>query len=388
MNRFPGAPANPNLRPPVVVPRPKRLSALKIILAIVAILAASLLGLIVLLLIGVETGLVALLIGFIAATLPVPLYLLLVLWIDRYEAEPYWMLATSFFWGALVAVFFALLINTAGSIAVALMTEDMSAGEAFGAVISAPIVEESAKAIILFILFFAKKDEFDGVIDGIVYAGMAGLGFAMTENILYYGKAFVESPGTLTFTFIMRGVVMPFAHPLFTSMTGIGLGLARQSRNMFVKFLTSILGLLAAIALHGIWNGTAVLFGAVWFFLTFLVVMVPGFIILMIVIALSLRHEGQIIREHLAPDCGPLLTQEEYRRLGTLFGRMGASYDAFSKGGWNRWRTCRQLNQAASELAFHRSRVARGIRFHDSHEREAAFRQSMAELLTQLRAPR
>jgi len=59
----------------------------------------------------------------------------------------------------------------------------------FGAVISAPIVEESAKAFILFVLFFWKKDEFDGIVDGIVYAGMVGLGFAMTENILYYGRA-------------------------------------------------------------------------------------------------------------------------------------------------------------------------------------------------------
>jgi len=69
---------------------------------------ASLLGLIVLLLIGSETGLVELVIGMICATLPVPIYIMLLLWIDRYESEPLWMLATAFFWGALVAVFIAL----------------------------------------------------------------------------------------------------------------------------------------------------------------------------------------------------------------------------------------------------------------------------------------
>jgi RsiW-degrading membrane proteinase PrsW (M82 family) len=44
--------------------------------------------------------------------------------------------------------------------------------------------------LILVVLFLWKKDEFDGIIDGIVYAGMVGLGFAMTENILYYGVRF------------------------------------------------------------------------------------------------------------------------------------------------------------------------------------------------------
>ena len=165
--------------------------------------------------------------------MPVPIYLVLVLWIDRYESEPYWMLATAFFWGALVAVFFAFLINTASGLAVAMLTDDVGAGNTFGAVISAPIVEETAKAVILFIFFFWKKDEFDGVIDGIVYAAMVGLGFAMTENIQYYGKAVLQGGGDgLTLVFIMRGAIAPFSHPMFTSLTGIGLGLARQSRNL------------------------------------------------------------------------------------------------------------------------------------------------------------
>jgi hypothetical protein len=73
--------------------------AIKIILGILAALVALLLGLIVLVLIGVENGPLALLIGIVSATVPVPIYLVLVLWIDRYEAEPAWMLATAFFLG-------------------------------------------------------------------------------------------------------------------------------------------------------------------------------------------------------------------------------------------------------------------------------------------------
>jgi RsiW-degrading membrane proteinase PrsW (M82 family) len=362
-------------------------TVIKIIAGIVAALVALLFGLIVLLLIGVETGPVALLIGLVSATLPVPLYLVLVLWIDRYEAEPAWMLATAFFWGALVAVFFAYVINTASGLAVSVMTHNMRAGQTFGAVVSAPIVEESAKALILFIFFFAKKDEFDGVIDGIVYAAMVGLGFAMTENIQYYGKAVMEGGGqTLTLVFILRGALAPFSHPMFTSFTGIGLGLARQSRSMAIKIIAPPLGLMAAMSMHSIWNGSGALFGGGAFILTYILIMIPAFFIMLVVIALALRREGQIVREFLATDYqGGLFTQDEYRRLGSIFGRMGTSFNALSGGGFGKWRVARQLNQTASELAFHRSRVARGIAAANALEREAAYRMALADLLKRLR---
>ncbi|HVQ39586.1 MAG TPA: PrsW family intramembrane metalloprotease [Pyrinomonadaceae bacterium] len=387
-NPRPPIAGNRNFSPPMAMPRPASSSAIKIIVGIIAALVALLLGLLVLLLIGVETGPVAFLIGLVSATLPVPIYLALVLWIDRYEAEPYWMLATAFFWGALVAVFFAFVINTAGSVAVVLLTNDVRAAETYGAVISAPIVEEGAKALILFIFFFWKKDEFDGVIDGIVYAAMVGLGFAMTENIQYYGRAVMQAGGEgLTLTFILRGAIAPFSHPMFTSLTGIGLGLARQSRNTLVKFIAPVFGLLAAISMHAIWNGSAVLFGGPGFILMYILIMIPAFFIMFVVIALALRREGQIVREFLTPDFhGGLLTQQEYNQLGTLRGRMGASFNAFSRGGFSSWQAARRLNQTASELAFHRSRVARGISSADAHEREAAYRQALAELLQRLRS--
>lgn len=359
---------------------------MRIVFAAAAALVAVLLALIVLLLIGFETGPIALLIGLVSATIPVPLYLMLVLWIDRYESEPLWMLATAFFWGALVAVFIALLFNTASSLLVSVMTESMEAGQAFAAVISAPIVEETAKALILFILYF-KKDEFDGVVDGIVYAAMAGLGFAMTENIQYYGRAVMEAGGGgLTAVFILRGTLSPFAHPLFTSMTGIGLGLARQSRSTSVKLIMPVLGLLTAISMHAIWNGSVVVFGGLGFLFAYLVIMVPAFVIILVVIFLALRREGRVVREFLHPDVqGGRLTKEEYDRLCTIRGRMGASFNAFSRGGVDSWRACRQANQLASELAFHRSRVARGISSQNAQDREAAYQAALHDLLTRLR---
>jgi protease PrsW len=378
-----------NQAPTIIIKSSPQISAIRLALACVAGLIALVLGLIVLLLIGIQTGPVALMLGFIAATIPVPLYIVLVLWIDRYEAEPLWMLATAFFWGALIATFFAFILNTTSLELVRALT-NASAGEAFAAVISAPIVEETGKAVILFIFFFWKKDEFDGVVDGIVYASMSALGFAMTENILYYGNAAAQGGGGgLTAVFIIRGFFAPFSHPLFTSLTGIGLGLARQSNNIGIKVLTPIVGLLMAIFMHSIWNGSAVLGGGVLFFLTYIFVMIPAFIIILVVIIVALRREGQVVREFLVMDLQRgLITQDEYKQLGSVFGRMGSSFNAFSSSGVRGWRARRRFNQLASELAFHRSRVSRGVHAasHDVLAQEAAYLHALQAVINELRS--
>jgi RsiW-degrading membrane proteinase PrsW (M82 family) len=364
-------------------------SAIKITLGIAALLIGLLLGLLVLILIGVEIGPVNLIVGMFFAIIPVPIYVTLVLWIDRYESEPTWLLFSAFSWGALVAVFIAFFFNTLGFEITKAVTNSSRAGMTASAVIFAPFVEESAKAFFLFVIYFWQKDEFDGVIDGIVYASLVALGFAMTENIQYYGKSVLQGGGVgLTVTFIVRGAMAPFSHPLFTSMTGIGLGLARQSTNQAVKLLTPLLGLLMAISMHSIWNGSATIGGGIGFLLTYIVIMVPAFLIMLVVIIVSLHREGRVVREFLYPDFQRgLFNQEEYDQLCSVSKRAGASFNAFSSGSFTRWRDCKQFNQIGSELAFHRSRVARGI-YRDEHEvrgRELAYLQTLQEILVRLR---
>jgi protease PrsW len=385
-NAFMPNPAHPQLRHPGVKPTGRQ-SAVKIILACFALMIVALLGLFVLLLIGTETGLVEMIIGLICATLPVPLYILLVLWIDRYESEPLWMLATAFLWGAVIAVLVAFIFNTGLSIMAAAATNDTRVGENFGAVISAPIVEESAKACILVVLFLWKRDEFDGVVDGIVYAGMVGLGFAMTENVLYYGRAVQDGAGALTFIIVLRGMAAPFSHPLFTSMTGIGLGWARESTNGFVKIVAPVLGFMLAILMHATWNGSAVYGGGLGFFAAYFIIMGPAFIITLMVIFFSLRREGRIVRQFLYPDLqSGFFSQQEYDRLCTVRGRMGMSWKVLKTRGFSMWRTRMRCNQIASELAFHRSRVARGIVRHPHvvQERESTYLSTLQELRQKL----
>jgi protease PrsW len=384
-NAFTPNAAGPPVRP--AIRSSGHQNVFKIILAVFAVMIAALLGLIVLVLIGAETGPVELVIGLICATLPVPIYVMLLLWIDRYESEPLWMLATAFFWGALVSVFIAFIFNTSIEIMAAVATHNQQIGENVGAVISAPIVEESAKALILVILFLWKKDEFDGIVDGVVYAGMVGLGFAMTENVLYYGRALQGGAGALTFIFILRGMAAPFSHPLFTSMTGIGLGWSRESNNGFIKVVAPVLGFMLAILMHGTWNGSATFGGEYGFFAAYFGIMGPAFIVTLMVVFFSLRREGRIVRQFLYPDYqNGLFDSREYEKLCSIRGRMGMSWYALTKQGLSPWRTRMRCNQMASELAFHRSRVARGLvrNQHLAQERENEYLYRLQELRRQL----
>jgi protease PrsW len=357
--------------------------AIKWTLVVIAMIFALMAGFLTLHLIGYATEPAALMIGILFATLPVPIYVLLILWIDRYESEPLWMLATAFFWGATFAAFIAIIIN---SFALRILAEtyDVFTGRYYAMVVSAPIVEEFSKGLVLFVLFFWKKDEFDGVIDGIVYAGMVGLGFAMIENFQYYGEAAMIGGDRLTGTFIVRGAISPFAHPLFTSMTGIGLGLACQSQDKAVKALMPVLGLVTAMLIHFFWNRSAL---SSSFYAVYWLVMVPIFAGAIVAIVYALRREGRIVSYHLWYDCQRgLFTPEEYYRLCSVRGRMNASFRALTAGGFHLWRMRMRFNQMASELAFHRSRVHRGMLTDQqmAYEREMAYLQHLAELRRRL----
>ncbi|HKP71577.1 MAG TPA: PrsW family intramembrane metalloprotease [Pyrinomonadaceae bacterium] len=378
MNEFAGIP-HASMVAPVAPARPRR-SLLRATAIVCVSLVALLLGLFLLLMTGLETGPVPLLIGFVLATLPVPVYIALVLWIDRYESEPAWTLATAFLWGALVAVFIASLVNTVGGYVVSALLNE-GAGNFFAAVVSAPVVEESAKAAVVFGLFFWKRDEFDGVVDGIVYASMVGLGFAMTENIQYYGGAALEGGvGGSLVLFVLRGMLAPFSHPLFTSMTGIGLGLASQTKSGAVKFFAPALGLVLAMILHSTWNLSASINAALYFVVYFLL-MVPMFVAVLVAVYFALRREGRIVREHLECDLRQgRLTEPELERLASMGGRMSASFAAFRKGGYPAWRVCRQFHSVASELAFHRNRLARGFVAADAANVEETYVRQLSEL--------
>src|SRR3569833_157896 len=123
-------------------------------------------------------------IGLILAILPVPLLVSLVLMLDRLEPEPWRALVFAFMWGAGVAVLGALILNTAGY-GLLTMPVFVECGELVTASLGAPLVEESLKSAVQFGFLRFRRHELDGLTDGIIYASMGALGFAMMDIIGY-----------------------------------------------------------------------------------------------------------------------------------------------------------------------------------------------------------
>lgn len=309
--------------------------------------------------VGGESGTEGLLVGLLLAFIPVPFYVLLALWVDRYEPEPGWMLLIAFVWGAVVSTAFASIVNSAGGLVVGMLA-GMQIGDVFTSVISAPIVEESIKGLAVLIFFLWRRDEFDDIIDGILYAALIGLGFAMTENVIYYGRAFAEEGiSGSTGLFVLRGLATPFIHPLCTSLTGIGFGIARQRNLSWIRYLTPVLGLLFAITLHAIWNLSATLGG--WM-IAYFVVLIPTFIGVLVLIQVALRQEGKILKKYLAAEAETgKISPLEYEAMSSLRTRSKLLWQTLTRSGFSAWQNALTFYQLAGELAFHRWRVSRSL---------------------------
>ncbi|MGB7203671.1 MAG: PrsW family glutamic-type intramembrane protease [Pyrinomonadaceae bacterium] len=288
------------------------------------IFAIVFLALIVAGLMFLSLGIVPAVIAAVVAFVPAILYLLPIIWLDRYDPEPIWLLALAFAWGALVAVIVSFIINTFFGVAVGIAVSP-EAGEAVGAVMSAPIFEEGSKGLGLVILLVFFRRYFDDILDGIVFAGVIALGFATVENVLYYGRALTEAGfGGLLILFVLRGIMSPFAHVTFTSMTGIGCGIARESHNAFVKIAMPVLGYIGAVTLHAIWNGMAVIGGTEGFLYGYFLGEIPLFLIFVGFSLYIMRRQNKILNEMLAIDIARGLIPAEHAEKATSAFRSSA----------------------------------------------------------------
>jgi RsiW-degrading membrane proteinase PrsW (M82 family) len=200
------------------------------------------------------------LVTIVAVAIPTYLYVRAINSIDRYEKEPTRYLLGAFLWGALPAVVTGIIIELILDIPVQLVLgENTLGGQMISTALIPPVVEEILKAGAVAIIYLWRRREFDGWVDGLIYGAMAGFGFAYVENVFYIlGTA---NWGEWLSLFFLRVIVFGLMHGFWTSLTGIGFGVARNSTNPARKVLAIVIGLSFAIVSHMMHNGALVLSG-------------------------------------------------------------------------------------------------------------------------------
>lgn len=327
----------------------------------------ALCGLVILAIVQQSVGTEGFIVGLALSVLPVPLLVGTFMWIDRVEPEPWRNLLFAFAWGACAATLVSIVANTWTT--EWLVSVNDAGSDTLSSAVVAPVVEEIAKAGSIVLLFLFRRRDFDGIVDGVVIAGITATGFAFTENILYLGHAFGEDlalgsggPGEMTIiTFFMRVIMSPFAHPLFTCMTGVGFGLAALGRNGAVRVLAPLGGLLLAMFLHGLWNGSSS-FGLLGFVLVYGMFMVPVFGLMVWLAVWSRNNELKTVGRQLPVYASAgWISHPEAMALSSMKARKLARDLAQHTGGKAGVQAMREYQGYATSLAFLRSKAARGI---------------------------
>ncbi|MFI6881033.1 PrsW family intramembrane metalloprotease [Streptomyces sp. NPDC050400] len=329
-------------------------------------------GAVIVALVREQTGTEGFLVGLGLAVLPVPLLISAFRWLDRVRPGPWRNLVFSFAWGACAAALIAIVANSFATRWIETATADPSSADTLGATVIAPIVEESAKAAAVLLVFLFRRRDFSGIVDGIVIAGVTATGFAFTENILYLGNAFGTDqlsgtgPGLSSVTaatFFVRIVMSPFAHPLFTVLTGIGFGIAAliaPDRGRARRMLLPAAGLLAAMGMHAFWNGSSSL-GEYGFFAVYAAFMVPVFGLVTWLAVFVRQRELRTVRQELPAyvAAGWLATPEPFA-LGSLKARRLAREFAAHYGGRPAAEAVAAYESYATSLALLRHRGRKG----------------------------
>ena len=373
--------------------------AILVISASITIILNSILGIAALTQNGTSSIIAALTIPII----PVVGIFLLVNFMDRYEHEPWYLRLAAFLWGAIIAIPPALFIE--GNIDKILqnMLDPNTTNEVLRIALqglNAGVTEETIKGLGLLLLFFVLRDEFDDVVDGIIYGALIGAGFALVENFRYFA---LDSKNFLVFLIVGRILLGWLGHSTFIACFGAALGYVRYTRVRWKQIVIPVLGFLIAIGLHSFFdfvdfqasaairnsggNPVVVNYALIAIVGNYL----PPFLAqigLLYILIRGLAHETAIIREFLAVEVSNgIVTVGEYALLQNSFQRTRAERQVFRRSGYRQWLRVKDLYQTEIGLAFRKWHVSMGDKPKLGYlQPEDAYRQRIKRLRKEIRA--
>jgi protease PrsW len=297
----------------------------------------------------------SILLGFI----PMIFFAWIIYWVDRYEKEPRLLLCGIFVWGALLAAGSAFIINSVLGLGIYLFTRSDTITDLTTGSLIAPIVEEFLKGFAVLIVFMVFRNEFDSILDGIIYGTITALGFAATENAYYiYHYGYTENGliGVLIM-FVVRVFLVGWQHPFYTAFTGIGLAVSRLSKKRTVKILAPLAGFSMAVLTHSFHNTVASLMPGLTGLATGTLIDWTGWFFMFIFMLWALQREQRWIVNQLKEELDlALISPDQYRVACSAWQQSLTRLKALSSG---KYRATNRFYQVAAELAYKKEQLTK-----------------------------
>ncbi len=290
--------------------------------------------------------------------------------LDRNHKEPWRLVLVAAAWGAIVATSLVVWGETVWETS-AQRALVPGPGLDTSLAFMAGTLEELAKGLAVVLLFLVMRNEFDDVVDGIVYGAAVGLGFNFMESVSYMTNVYSifqpEGVGGVAagIQWYNRQVLgLFFGHATYTAFIGAGIGIARQLRGRRQKVLAMIAGFVVAIAAHFSWDAWVnvfpippTLFGIVAIHLRTLIMTGPFTAALIALLLFGIRYEGQNLmdqmRKEAATGRGAILP-EEVPVLSSPWQRLRQRMEAFRRAGLRGYFKISRLQTAQLDLAMER----------------------------------
>ena len=290
--------------------------------------------------------------------------------LDRNEKEPWRLVMVAFAWGAIVATS---MVIWGESLWTAIAEQTLVPGPGLDAssAFSAGLLEELAKGVAVLLLFLIMRNEFDDVVDGLVYGAAVGLGFNFMESIAYMTNLYAifspEGVGGYAagFQWYSRQVLgLFFGHATYTALIGAGIGIARQLPNPRHKVIAIVSGFLIAIAAHFSWDAWLAFFpiessalGLLEIHLRTLIMTGPFTAAVVVLLIAGIQIEARALADQFrkeAADGDGAILPPEVEILSSPWRRFTERMRALGRGGLRAYLALARLQTAQLDLAMER----------------------------------